>query len=131
MKMEWNAGGWFGSQLGGTVWILIAAAISLAHDFSTSMILLMLFLLPNLVGLFLWYRKKLSCYQSMQIVLGLCGLAGLLAIFVLDRNDLWLEIQKGGAISKETGYVLLAVTVTVVMAIFHLRFGRKSDDPPI
>ena len=129
MKLEWNTGGWFGSQLGGTVWILIAAAISLGYDLLTSTILLFLFLVPNIVGLILWHHRKLTCYQSLQIVFALSGFFGLLAIFVLDRNSLWLEIQKGGAISKEAGYLLLTVTVLVVMAWFHLRFGRKPDEP--
>lgn len=124
MKLEWNTGGWFGSQLGGTVWILIAAAISLGYDLPTSTILLFLFLVPNIVGLILWRQRKLTCYQSLQIVIALCGFCGLLAIFVLDRNSLWLEIQKGGAISKEAGYLLLTVTVLVIMAWFHMKFGR-------
>lgn len=129
MNLEWNTGGWFGSQLGGTVWILIAAAISSGHDLSTGVILLILFLLPNIVGLLLWRQRKLTCYQSIQILFALCGFSGLLAIFVLDRNGLWLEIQTGGAISKEAGYLLLSITILVVMAWFHLKFGRKPDEP--
>ena len=130
MKLEWNTGGWFGSQLGGTVWILVSAAISIGHDFSTGVILLMLFFVPNIVGLILWRQRKLTCYHSLQIVFALCGFFGLVAIFVLDRNGLWLEIQKGGAISKEAGYLLLTITVLAIMARFHSRFGRKANDPP-
>ena len=129
MKLEWNTGGWFGSQLGGTVWILVSAAISLGHDLSTGVILLTLFLVPNIVGLILWRQRKLTCYYSLQIVFALCGFFGLVAIFVLDRNGLWLEIQKGGAISKEAGYLLLTITFLAVMAWFHLKFGRKPNDP--
>lgn len=129
MQLEWNTGGWFGSQLGGTVWILIAAAISSGRDISTGIILLLLFLVPNTIGLILWRQRKLTCYQSLQIVFALSGFFGLLAIYVLDRNNLWLEIQKGGAISKETGYLLLTVTVLVVMAWLHTKFGRKPNEP--
>jgi len=129
MKLEWNTGGWFGGQLGGTLWILISAAISLGHDISTGIILLALFLVPNIVGLILWRQKKLTCYQSLQIVFALCGVFGFAAIYVLDRNELWLEIQTGGAISKEAGYLVLTITILTVMAWFHLKFGGKPDDP--
>ena len=107
------------------MWILVAAAISLGHEVSTGIILILLFLVPNIVGLILWHLRKLTCYQSMQILFVLCGISGLLSVYVLDQNNLWLEIQKGGAISKEAGYFLLTATVLVVMAWFHLKFGRK------
>ena len=107
------------------MWILVAAAISLGHEVSTGIILILLFLVPNIVGLILWHLRKLTCYQSMQILFALCGISGLLSVYVLDQNNLWLEIQKGGAISKEAGYFLLTATVLVVMAWFHLKFGRK------
>jgi len=129
MKLEWDTGGWFGSQLGGTAWILVAAAISSGHDLSTGLILTLLFLIPNIVGSILWFKRKLSCYLSIQILFALCGLSGLLAIYVLDRSHLWLAIQQGGAVSEEFGYVMLTVTVLVVMAWFHLRYGRKPDEP--
>ena len=72
-----------------------------------------------------------STSQSMQIVFALGGFFGLLAIYVLDRNDLWLEIQKGGAISIEMGYLVLVVTFFVVMTWFHLKYGRKQSGPSI
>lgn len=129
MQLDWNMGGWLGSQLGGTVWILIAAAISMGQDFSTGLILLLFFLAPNIVGLVLWYRRILSCYVSTQIMFALSGIFGLLAIHVLDRNNLWLEIQKGGAISKDAGYFLLSAVILVVMVSFHIKFGRKPNEP--
>lgn len=127
MKLEWNMGGWFGSQLGGTAWILVAAAISLGKDLSTGLALLLIFAVSNIAASALWFKKPFTCYLSMQIMLAAVGLCGLLAIYVLDRNDLWLAIQKGGAISAEMGYTLLTVTVLIVMALSHIKFGRHSS----
>ncbi|MDH3380874.1 MAG: hypothetical protein OEQ39_28510, partial [Gammaproteobacteria bacterium] len=107
MQLIWNSSGWFGSQLGGTVWILIAAAIALGHDAWIGLILLVIFLIPNIVGYLLWQQRKFSCHASIQILFVLSGLSGLLAIYVLDRNYLWLEIQKGGSISAGLAYFLL------------------------
>ena len=58
------------------------------------------------------------------------GVFGLLAIYVLDRNNLWLEIQKGGAISTDAGYFLLSAVILIVMVWFHFKFGRKPNEPP-
>jgi len=125
MHLDWNTNGWFGSQLGGTAWILVAAAIALGHNTWTGLILLVLFLIPNTVGYLLWRKKKFSCHASIQVLFGLIGLFGLITIYILERNHLWLEIQKGGSISAIAGYFLIAAIVLILMITFYLRFGRK------
>jgi len=127
MQLNWNSNGWFGSQLGGTVWILVAAAIALGHDAWAGLILLVTFLVPNIVGYLLWHKKMLSCHASIQILFGFCGVFGVLAIYVLDRNHLWLEVQKGGSISVGLAYFLLILIVLILMIIFYLRFGREHN----
>jgi hypothetical protein len=127
MHLDWNASGWFGGQLGGTAWILVAAAITFDHNTWTGLILLMIFLVPNIVGYLLWRLKKFSCHASLQILFGLSGLFGLLTIYVLDRNHLWLEIQKGGSISAVSGYFLLTLIILILMITFYLKFGRKPN----
>jgi len=127
MHLDWNANGWFGSQLGGTAWILVAAAIVLSHNTWTGLTLLVIFLIPNMVGYLLWRKKKFSCHASFQILFGLTGLFGLITIYVLERNNLWLEIQKGGSISVVLGYFLITLIVLILMLTFYLRFGRKPN----
>lgn len=127
MQLNWNSSGWFGSQLGGTVWILVAAAIALGHDAWTGLILLVIFLVPNIVGYLLWHQKMFSCHASIQILFGLCGFFGMLAIYVLDRNHLWLEIQKSGSISAGLAYFLLILIVLILMMTIYLRFGREHN----
>jgi hypothetical protein len=128
MHLDWNTNGWFGGQLGGTAWILVAGAITLGHNIWTGFILVVLFLVPNIVGYLLWRIKKFSCYASIQILFGLCGLFGLLTIYVLDRNHLWLEIQIGGSMPAISGYFLITLIVLILMITFYLRFGRKSNE---
>ena len=127
MHLNWNANGWFGSQLGGTVWILVAAAIALGHNTWTGFTLLVIFLVPNIVGYLLWRIKKFSCLASIQILFGLSGLFGLLTIYVLDHNHLWLEIQEGGSISAVSGYFLITLIILILMITFYLRFRRKPN----
>jgi len=129
MQLNWQTGGWFGSQLGGTAWILVASLITFGHDISTGLILLLLFLIPNSIGTLLWHQRKISCYASIQILFACCGLFGLLAVFVLDKNNLWLAIQQGGTISATKTYVLLCCTVLILMVYFHVKFGQKPNKP--
>lgn len=129
MKMEWNAGGWFGSQLGGSLWILVASVLSAIRDPSTGLILFAIFAAPNIVGYLLWRKQNLSCYKAMQILIGLMGICGLLAIFVLDRGQLWREIQSGGSISAASAYLLVTFVFALLMVVFYFRFGRDDDGP--
>lgn len=128
MKMEWNAGGWFGSQLGGSVWILVAAGLSTFRDVSTGVVLFGIFAVPNIVGYLLWRRKKLSCYAATQSLIGLMGICSLFAIYVLDRGDLWRAIQSGASISVQSGYFVVGAAFAMLMLMFYIRFGRVNDD---
>lgn len=128
MKMEWNQGGWFGGQLGGSAWILVAAGLSAIRDVSTGALLFGIFVVPNVVGYLLWRRKKLSCYAATQLLLGLTGICGLLAVYVLDRGQVWRQIQSGGSISVQSGYFMVGAVFAILMLVFYVRFGRGEDD---
>ena len=124
MKLSWNAGGWFGSQVGGTVWILVAAGLSAVEDVSIGLVLLGIFTVPNVVGYLLWRRKPLSCYAAIQALIGLAGVCSVFAIYVLDRAQLWGEIQSGGSVSAQSGYFIVGIVCMVLMLMFYVRFGR-------
>ncbi len=125
MNLEWNAGGWFGGQLGGTAWIIVAAALTITQDTSTGLILLIIFLVPNIVGYLLWRTQKLSCYTSIQILFSLIGVFGVLAIYILERRHLWIEIQIGSSVSAAYAYYMVIFITAILMVVFYLRFGRN------
>ena len=127
MNLEWNAGGWFGGQLGGTAWILVAAALSTARDTSTGFILLVIFLVPNIIGCLLWRMQKFSFYASLQIPLILIGVFGLLAVYVLERRNLWIEIQMGSSVSATYTYYMIIFITAILMVMFYFRFGREQN----
>lgn len=129
MKMEWNAGGWFGSQLGGSIWIFVAAVLTAFREPSTGLVLLGIFAIPNVTGFLFWRNRNLSCYKATQILIGLMGICGLLAIYVLDRGQLWLDIQSGSAMSAASGYIVVGGVFVLLMLVFYFRFGRDGDGP--
>lgn len=46
---SWNAGGWFGSQFGSTLWLLVVGVLSLFSDLSTIGVYITGFVLVNTV----------------------------------------------------------------------------------
>ena len=125
MQLRWNAGGWFGSQVGATAWIGVAAALTAFQDLRTGLALLALFAVPNVIGLWLWRRRdRTSAYAGTQVLIASAGAAGLGAIAVLDNRALWEEIQRGGTVSAGSTYLIVVLVVAVLMLVTYLRFGR-------
>ncbi len=126
MRLEWNLGGWFGGQLGGTLWILVAAVLSAVRDLETGALVLVTFLIPNIIGTILWRRRdRLSCYIAIQMLLPLVGVFSLLAVYILDSSNQWLAIQSGGSVSAMSTYGLIILVVALLMLVFYFRFGRN------
>lgn len=124
--MQWNAGGWFGGQLGGTVWMLIAAVLAGIRNVPAGLVCLALFAIPNLIGLVLWRGRKLSCYASMQLLIAACGVCGLLAVYVLEKANTWTQIQTGPAVSAGSTYWLITAVYGGLLLLFYLQFGRGN-----
>ena len=126
-QLQWNSGGWFGGQLGSTIWILVAAVLAGIQDMKAGVVLALLFVIPNAFGLILWrHRNRFSCYAAMQWLLVAVGIFGLMTVFVLDRSGLWYAIQTGGSVSATFGYLIITGVVVVLMLSFYLRFGGNT-----
>ena len=126
--MQWNAGGWFGGQLGATLWILVAGILAGIRDPGTGVIVVAVFLLPNVLGLILWRRRRLSCYASTQLLIGTCGLCSMLTVYLLESANVWTRIQTGGQVSAQSSYWIIALVFGGLMLTFYLRFGRSGGD---
>lgn len=127
--MQWNAGGWFGGQIGATVWMLVGGVLVASRDIATGMIVVLLFAIPNLLGLILWQGRKLSCYASTQLLIAAAGICGLLTVYVLERANAWTQIQSGGTVSAFSTYWIIGLVYAGLMGVFYLRFGRIGKEP--
>jgi hypothetical protein len=66
----WNAGGWFGAQLGSTLWMAILGLVLLGQDRAAAAAALAGFALANAAGLFVWRgRARRSAYSGVQLFL--------------------------------------------------------------
>jgi hypothetical protein len=124
--LRWDLGAWFGTQLGATAWMLVGGLLAAAHDLAAGGIALLLFAVPNAVGIGLWRSRRLSCYASTQILAASAGACGLLCVYALDRAGLWERIQVGSQVGAGWSYGVIALVFGVMMLVFHLRFGRGA-----
>lgn len=125
--MNWNVGGWFGGQLGATVWILVAGILTAIRDFPTGVFVVLLFAIPNVVGVVLWLSRKLSCYASTQILIGISGICGLVTVYALEKANAWEQMQTGGQVSAQSSYWIIGLVYAGLMVMFYVRFGRLGN----
>lgn len=119
---SWNAGGWFGSQLGGTCWMLVAGILAFRLDAEVGVIVLVLFAAANIAGLILWSRRlSLSAYIALQIMLVIAGATSIAATYVLDSAGLFEAIQSGGSVSATFMYLAIIGVVLSLLVSFGYR----------
>lgn len=119
--LVWNAGGWFGAQLGGSCWIAICAGLLGGQDAVVAMAVLAIFGIANGGGAALWLaRRRVPAYGAMQALMGLLGVAGVLAVLVIERSGLWGVVQgQGGTVSAGQMYLLIPAVTLALMALFR------------
>lgn len=68
--LAWNRGGWFGSQIGSTLWLLPCGFSLLSEDGRAACLAFAAFVACNLWGLALWRRRaRLSAHRGIQAFL--------------------------------------------------------------
>jgi drug/metabolite transporter (DMT)-like permease len=113
--LQWNAGGWFGGQLGGTLWLLLLGILLFPKDSVAAAVVLCCFAGANLVGLLLWRRRRTgAAYPATQIMIAACGVASLAALAFLDSRP------SSPDFAPSVPYWVLLV-FPAVMLMFHLQ----------
>lgn len=126
--LTWNAGGWFGAQIGGTCWIAICAALLSMHDVTIATAVFTLFLAANVIGIVVWRnRDRISLYSGINVLLTVIGAVSLAAVFVIDRAGLWHVVEGvGGTVSARQMYVMIAVMIVGLLVLFWSRSRSRS-----
>ena len=126
---ELDRAGWFGSQLGGTLWIAVGGALALGRDLRTGLVVLGLFVAANALGWQLWRRRGARPpLASLRRLLLLVGASGCLAVFALERAGLFETIQVGGAVTAELTYALIVGLTALLWIVFARQFGSDGGD---
>ena len=81
---QWNVGGWFGGQVGATLWLIGLGVLLLVQGRLVGAGVLALGLAPNALGGLLWSRRaRVSPYPAIQALVGASGLCALAAMLWL------------------------------------------------
>jgi hypothetical protein len=123
---QWNAGAWFGSQLGGTLWLLVGSAVMLTSSPLSSSVWAASFALANALGLTLWAsRGRLGMYSALQILLLGVGLVSLASMASADWCGQLPGLMTGSPNPRLTAYAaLLVIPGLMVMFWFKERLGK-------
>lgn len=112
---QWSRAGWFGSQLGATLWPLLLGLAVFAHSKALGAELVVLALLPNAIGIHLWLRRhELAPYPALQLLLAVCGVSAVLSVFAVAHTGL-----SPAALGLPP--VWLLAIYPALMLVFHLR----------
>jgi hypothetical protein len=117
LTSHWQAGAWFGSQLGGTAWLLLAALAIASRSPGSAAVLLACGVSANLVGCLLWTaRARLDPYRAFQVLTAAVVLAGMAA-------TRWLELHGefgllDPRVTPRTMYLLLLALWIGLAAVF-------------
>lgn len=119
-RFQWNAGGWFGTQLGGAVWLILAALILLPKHVEAGFVALSCFLVPNISGLILFLnRNRVAPYPAIQWLICVIGVVSVIFVVYLNRSSLVHEIDPRLGYGQ-WGFYLLPALFGGMMGLFHV-----------
>ncbi len=116
-RFQWNAGAWFGSMFGSTIWMLILAGYSAPPDPVVSMLVGGSYLICILTTIVFWLRRdRLLPYPSIQHQLAIIGaLAALSLWIVFERLD-------ADALRGTNGGQSVSLWVLVIFPLLMIQF---------
>lgn len=122
---QWSRGGWFGSQLGSTAWMLVGSVVLVPYALGVAGVWLACFAVANAIGTWLWRRRdRLPPYPALQALLATCGVCSLVALAALHvlRPGLRITRPPGIWLADEPQYLLwVLVLFLAMMTSFSLR----------
>ena len=126
-RFQWNTGGWFGGQIGGTAWMAVLGTGLIEIDRVTAALVLGLALLANAVGFALWLgRYRVPPFWAMEALIGFCGLAGLGVVWLYTRSG--IEVTTSAA--PTYWFLLLYPALMLLFWVWErasLRVAARSD----
>jgi hypothetical protein len=131
-RFQWNAGGWFGSSLGSSAWMIVTSCLLLLNSQPMlATVPAIAFAIVATASLLLWSRRdRIYPFSAMMALLGLLAIALPLV---------WIVVQSYGSPSalaamnwSESRWpTILVVAIVPALMIWFLlleRLGANKDD---
>ncbi len=120
--LRWNQGGWFGAQVGTTLWLFVLALAELRADLVVAGAALLIGIALNAYGAWLWTRRGvLRAHGAMQRFLAAASL-GVLAVVLVQRAR--------GAADELSPWILAAMPAMMLFFLVHERAACAQALPP-
>ena len=115
--------GWFGGQLGSTVWLVcVAFRLGLHTSPGIFFLLLACFAISNLVGLALWFRRwSIGVWLALRLLLVTVAICDLVAMISLRGRP-----EFGSELLPMT-FVVFGVVIVALFVFFQRRASRSRD----
>lgn len=127
-RFQWNAGGWFGSVVGTTLWMLVVAGFLIANRQWLAVVPIGCFVIINSIAWVLWSRRgQRDPFSSLMILLASVGVAVPIALATIASGTPPLPTQMNWT-SSALGIVAVVLLVPAMMAWFYIleRRARQS-----
>ncbi|HXH02231.1 MAG TPA: hypothetical protein VNN09_02815 [Candidatus Competibacteraceae bacterium] len=132
-RFQWNTAGWFGSQLGSTVWLLGAALTMLPEHTEAGIVAFFCFFIPNIFGLMLYLRRnRIAPYAAFQWSILMTGIVSTLFVVYLNHSSLVGEIDPR-LDYRQWGFYLLPILFGGLMVLFYFMERnalKKQNETP-
>lgn len=128
---RWDAKGWFGSQVGGTCWMLVLGGLVLGGDAPTGLVALGAFAFANAVGTLLWARRRsLAPYGALQALVLVQGLAALVVALTLHGRGTMEHLPDGSQVPIGALYAALLVYPLLALVFRARERGGPAGTGP-
>ena len=124
-RLKWNAG-WFGVQLGASCWLLLAGVGAVERLPALSLLMIVCFLIPNVVGTILWLnRTRIDPYVGYQLLLLVLLVATATALAGADYLGVLGALDRRFQNPRNLYWILCLFPI--LMAVLYHVNRRKSD----
>ena len=125
-RFQWNARGWFGSVIGSTTWMLVAAGFLIAYRQWLALVPIGCFVIINSIAWVLWRRRdRLDPFSSLMMILASIAVAVPIAL----ATSVWRMPEMPWQMNwtdSPVGYVVAVLLVPTMIAWFYIIERRTN-----
>ncbi len=126
--LSWHAGGWFGSQLGGTLWLLILGVFLIPQEQLAASVCIGSCVALNVWGLYLWRcRLHLTPYVGIQRFLAAEAVVVALVVWTVNWRGVSKPPPPGSLVSVYLPYWAVAIVPAVMLFLWFQEWGRRRN----
>ncbi len=124
---RWSTGGWFGSQIGGTGWMIPYGIIAALKSLLPGLFILGCAILANVIGHQLWKRRdRIHPYPAVQMLVFEVGVISAMVLWVGYQTNLIAAFDARYSENPEKSFwILLMFPMIAAYFAFLEKAGRR------